>query len=844
MHIPSIVSFVSSRYLLIILLITTNVYGQSITVQSTQAKDLFPLVSQNKAAVIYIDTNEEPVIVTAAKALQKDIQMVASIQPKLKETTIDKGVFPVIIGTVANNKIIQQLIRLKKIDVAEIVNTWERFQIAVVEKPFVGVEKALVIVGSDARGTAFGVFELSQKIGVSPWYWWADVTPKKQTHLFIGGKQISKSPSVKYRGIFLNDEDWGLQPWAAKKIDTLIKDIGPKTYAHIFELLLRLKANYIWPAMHPCTKAFYYYPENAVVANQYAIVVGSSHCEPMLRNNVFEWSENFKHEYGIEPKEWRYDLNKTQIATYWEDRIKKVTPYESVITVGMRGIHDGSMPGPKDVNQKVKLLENVITDQRSILTKNYQRSIEKIPQIFCPYKEVLQLYRKGLNLPDDVTIVWADDNFGYITQLSDAREQQRSGGSGVYYHLSYWGAPHDYLWLSTISPTLIGYEMQKAYEFGANRLWVFNVGDIKPAEMEMNFSLDMAYDITKWNAFTATAYVKHWATENFGNTFAAEIAAIKSEYYKLAQTAKPEHMLLVSFTEEAVDQRLIDYVQLEQKTKQLYQQIPTHLKDAFYQTILYPVEAASLMNQKILYAKKSKLLAAKAQQQALLFSNKATKAFENIIQITKHYNQVISNGKWNGIMSYQPRDLAVFKMPAVASKTEIDSAANSLINKAVTDIKISKKQVIAAADFVDKVENKTSKINTLHQLGLGGKSIALTPFTAAAIDSANYKKATAVLYNFIAENSSYEIVVKCLPTHAMNKDYALKLAISIDNGSPSILKFAAEANSKQWSKNVVNGFAAASIKTPQLTAGKHQITLYLLEPGVVINQIEIGTAED
>ena len=291
-----------------------------------------------------------------------------------------------------------------------------------------------------SQGAAFGVFELSKRIGVSPWYWWADVQPEKRDNLFVrGGTIIDGPPSVKYRGIFLNDEDWGLKPWAAANMDTDIKDIGPKTYAKIFELLLRLKANFIWPAMHPCTKAFYYYKDNPKVADQYAIVVGSSHCEPMLRNNVDEWTDNFQTEYGKKPGPWRYDTNEKEIHRYWDDRAVESAKYESVYTIGMRGIHDGSMPGPKDEGEKIKLLDKVIADQRRILAARLKKPVEEIPQIFCPYKEVLRLYQKGLDLPDDVTNVWADDNHGYIRQLSTPGEQHRSGKSGVYYHLSYWG---------------------------------------------------------------------------------------------------------------------------------------------------------------------------------------------------------------------------------------------------------------------------------------------------------------------------------------------------------------------------------------------------------------------
>jgi hypothetical protein len=287
----------------------------------------------------------------------------------------------------------------------------------------------LVIAGSDRRGTAYGIFHLSRLMGVSPFVWWADVFAcKEKSSYMFQVPYISKEPSVQYRGIFINDEDWGLQPWAAKNMDTDIKDIGPKTYAKVFELLLRLKANYIWPAMHPCTRAFYYYKQNPKVADDYAIVVGSSHAEPMLRNNVFEWAVNFENEYGKKSGEWRYDTNKDIVYNYWNDRVKQATNYESVFTVGMRGVHDSGMPGPKDADEKLKLLEQIITDQRQMLQNNFKKQPDKLPQIFVPYKEVLSLYRRGMKLPDDITIIWPDDNHGYIRQLPNEAEQKRSGG--------------------------------------------------------------------------------------------------------------------------------------------------------------------------------------------------------------------------------------------------------------------------------------------------------------------------------------------------------------------------------------------------------------------------------
>ena len=397
----------------------------NLTVSEQNTATAFPLFTATSTPVIYTDAADAKVVQIAAAAFANDINLISGKQIKVNNTNNITDDYAIIAGTIGQSKIIDELIKNKVIDVTAIKNKWECFSIQIIKGsndnksakfPFRG--GGVVIIGSDRRGTAFGIFHLSRLMGVSPLVWWADVVPEKKTQLFISGNYISQTPSVQYRGIFINDEDWGMQPWAAKNMDTDIKDIGPKTYARVFELLLRLKANYIWPAMHPCTKAFYYYKQNPKVADDYAIVVGGSHCEPMLRNNVCEWAETYEEEYKKKPGEWRYDVNKDEIYKYWDDRIKEAVNYESVFTVGMRGVHDGSMPGPKDPDEKVKLLEKVIADQREILQNNFKKSPDALPQIFVPYKEVLSLYRRNMQLPDDVTIIWPDDNYGYIRQLN------------------------------------------------------------------------------------------------------------------------------------------------------------------------------------------------------------------------------------------------------------------------------------------------------------------------------------------------------------------------------------------------------------------------------------------
>lgn len=803
-----------------------------VSVSFTALKNAFPLVTAGKAASIWMDAAEATAVQLTVKAFLKDVQAVTGITPAIYRQPDAPAALPVIVATLGRSALAEKLAN-KVTAIADIKAKWETFVIAVVDNPLPGVKQALCIVGSDNRGTAYGVFEVSRMIGVSPWYWWADVIPERKKMLYVTpGHSITGPPSVKYRGIFLNDEDWGLQPWAAGKMDTAVKDIGPNTYAHIFELLLRLKANYIWPAMHPCTKAFYYYPENGKIAADYDIVVGTSHCEPMMRNNVFEWSVNYKEEYKTEPREWRYDLNKEQIYPYWEDRIKQVKDYPVVVTVGMRGIHDGSMPGPKDMPGKVKLLQQVIADQRSILSGTLHKNAVDIPQIFCPYKEVLDVYRAGVQLPEDITIVWADDNYGYIRQLPDATEQRRSGGSGVYYHLSYWGRPQDYLWLSTMSPAFISYEMSKAHTFGADKLWVFNVGDLKPAEMEMEFSLDLAWNTQRWKPQRAKEYAAYWYGSIFGKQTGTAIAAIKNEYYRLAASGKPEHLGKVLFTFKESGKRINDYRAVVKAAEALQSQIPIRLQDAYFELILYPVKAAALMNEKVLYARMSIELAQQGNAVALDYSRKAQDAFNAIEELTAVYNKNIANGKWDGIMSWHPRDLEIFRMPPVADAAMVSRFKNDTTGKQALFIQKDAFFTIAASDYAAKKDIPGVQLTTFDGLGIGGKGIGLMPCTAKATDSVYAE------YKIELPQGRYRLVTQALPVHDINKNNLLQYGVAVNGNTPRWYKVDEPAETKPWETNVVYGFIKGEMDFTVTHTGRSVVRIYFPSGGVVLNQLQ------
>jgi hypothetical protein len=635
-------------------------------VTSTPAADRFPLVD-GKAAAIHVSETDWKVVRIAASDLAADIERVSGKRPALRHTTDGLTAEAVLIGTIGRSPLIDGLIRSGKLNVGGVAGQWESFVIETVPNPLPGVRRGLVIAGSDRRGTAYGVYELSQRIGVSPWYWWADVSPIRRDALHLSKERVRIGPpAVKYRGIFINDEMWGIRPWAEK---TFAPDegrgLGPKTHAKIFELLLRLRANHLWPAMHRDTIPFNTYPQNKQVADDYAIVMGSSHIEPMLRNNMHgaEWDR----EGG---GDWNYLNNRDAILRYWERRIQANGRYENIYTLGMRGKDDEPMLAKGTLAERVGLLEGIIRDQRLILTRHIAPDPGKIPQVFIPYTEVLGMYDSGMKVPEDVTICWPDDNFGYLRRLPNDAERKRPGGSGVYYHLQWLnGATTAYTWLNTMPLPLIASEMHKAFQYGAEKLWVLNVGDIKPGEIGMEFFLDMAWDPAKWRPDNTREYLKHWAARDLDARFADEIAGILEEHFQLGFTRRPEHLvqhrkgkpLAYSWFShdhhgDEAERRLERYAAIAKRSEEIYQEIPDTRKDAFFQLVLYPVCCASLMNEKVICADKSIHHAAKGRAIAADYARRAEAAAERIIGLTEHYNTglITAGDKWRHMMSPAP----------------------------------------------------------------------------------------------------------------------------------------------------------------------------------------------
>ena len=652
----------------------------------------FKIFSEGNISSIAYDVNGSSLDSIVAFLLAKDIEHLTGKQPEILTDATHIKSNCIFIGEL-NSSFIKEILK-DAMPKKDFLLQKESYYKKVISNPFSKENKLFIIAGTDPRGTAFGVFDLSKQLGVSPWYWWADVPILKKETLIIDQEDFySKQPTVEFRGIFLNDEDWGLQPWAANTFEPEVGDIAAKTYSKIFELLLRLKANTIWPAMHPCTKAFFHYPDNIKTAEQYHIVVGSSHAEPMLRNNVDEWKKDSLGDFNFVD-------NQQTVINYWEQRVKEAKNLNGIYTLGMRGVHDSGMEGVKSVEQAAQVLNDIISAQRELLSKYNPKKITEIPQVFTVYKEVLALYDYGLDLPEDVTIMWTDDNYGYIRRLGNDIERSRKGGGGVYYHISYWGRPHDYLWLSTTSPALIHEEMMKAYQTNNKKIWILNVGDIKPAEYNIDLFMDMAFNADKYeNQDYLDQHLNSFYADIFGEEHGNAISKIKNFYYQLAYERKPEYMGW-SQTEpttetkptdynpfywgDEIDKRLNSYKELEDSVERIKNQLPPSLADSYFELVYYPVKGAALMNKKFLYRDKAIKYAKQNRLIVKDFKKFSEESYDSIQLLTKKYNS-IANGKWENMMSMAPRNLPVFHKPEIQldkSETGNDLAGIAIENRA------------------------------------------------------------------------------------------------------------------------------------------------------------------
>lgn len=604
-------------------------------VRLAAAASEFPLAERGTAAPLFAAANDWPGVLRAAKDLSADLGRVTGTAPALS-TTAPQGATAVLIGTVGRSALIDGLVARGKLDVSGIRGRWEAFQFEVIEQPLPGVARALVIAGSDKRGTIYGIYEMSARIGVSPWYWWADVPVARRAELSIAaGRHVEPGPTVKYRGIFLNDEAPALTGWANDKFGGL----NSQFYARVFELMLRLRANYLWPAMW--NNAFNEDdPANARLADDYGVVMGTSHHEPMIRAQQ-EWK---RHGSGA----WDYAKNGEVLRKFWADGVRRNRDFESLVTIGMRG--DGDEAMSEETN--VALLEKIVADQREILRRETGRAIEDVPQLWALYKEVQTYYENGMRVPDDVTLLWCDDNWGNIRRLPTREERARKGGAGVYYHFDYVGGPRNYKWLNTVPITKIWEQMHLAHAYGADRIWIVNVGDLKPMEFPIEFFLNYAWRPEAIAYEQLEAWSRAWAARQFGEAQAAEVAALINGYTKLNSRRKPE--LLEPETFSVVNYReaervLAEWRDLEARAERLERALSPEARAAFFQLALQPIVACRIVNELHVAAGLNRLYAVQGRTSTNHMAAKARELFAADATLTARWDAML-DGKWRRMM--------------------------------------------------------------------------------------------------------------------------------------------------------------------------------------------------
>jgi len=789
----------------------------------------FCMAKDGKTATIVVDKNDWQSVLKAAHDLSDDVRKVTGVKAEVAvaNSTLSTLHSTLIIGTIGKSKYIDRLVKQKKINVRQVKGQWESYLIDV-------VDGNLVIAGSDKRGTIYGIYDLSQRIGVSPWYWWADVPVKHQDEVWYdGGRFVQPSPSVKYRGIFINDEDWGLKPWAAKNFEKELGDIGPKTYDRVCELLLRLKANMLAPAMHSCTGAFYSHPESQRVADERGIMITTSHCEPLLFNNAAksEWDK-------ARDGEWNYETNSATILKKLDDRIRETAQYDNIYTMGLRGLHDEAMKGSTNPKDRARTLEKVIDKQRGILEKYKKQKPERLPQIFVPYKETLDIYDAGLRVPDDITLVWPDDNYGYMKRVSNAAEQKRSGRSGVYYHLSYLGTPHDNLWIATTAPMLMYAELLKAYTAGADRYWLLNVGDIKPMEIEIQQFFDMAFNFSAFSYDNVNRYQAEWLARMFtshSSLLTSHFQYILDNYYRLAWDRKPEfmgyemewdskennrlHDTDFSFETGTAQKRLLDYENICEAYDMIERNIEPEQRPALFEMLGYAVHSAYQMNRKFLYAQRNH------ETGSTVYAAMAKDANEKIEQLRKRYNEQL-DGKWNYMISTIP--------PGYTAKYH---QMPELGNKPTDAYRLPDAQ--RHPEFRHKIDLSTLTVKPPFRLleGIGTDWLALQmgqPLdfnTTGSID-------IPLNSSLITSPSSLQICLSVVPMWPVAYDRSNKIAVSVDGGKAVVCENIFKEWSPEWKLQVLENRKEFVVTLPLDTKrSNHVLTLSIVDPGQIVQKI-------
>ena len=794
-------------------------------------------------AAIYADANDFELVKKSAVLLQSDIEMVTGKKIPVINTIEKKYTTLIAIGSISNSVFIKQLIAKKQLNVSAVSGKWEGYTIQSVSS--VKSMHILALAGNDRRGTAYAVMELSKQIGVSPWYWWADVPVKKLNNLYVKENTlITDAPKVKYRGIFINDEAPALSNWSKSTFG----GFNHLFYAKVFELMLRLKSNYIWPAMWG--NAFYDDDSlNIKTADEYGIVIGTSHHEPLMRAHD-EWRRY------ANKKLWNYDSSANDLKAFWRYGMQRATN-EKIVSVGMRG--DGDAPMSRET--ATSLLEKIVQDQRSIIEDVTGKKADQTPQLWALYKEVQDYYDKGMRVPDDVTLLLCDDNWGNIRRLPQLDEKPRKGGYGIYYHFDYVGGPRNYKWLNTNPIPRVWEQMHLAYEYNVKNIWIVNVGDIKPMEFPISFFLDYAWNPEKIGADDLTKYTEQWSAAQFGCEHAKEIAAIISTYTKYNGRRKPELLDDNTYsTDNAIynefKNSVDSYKKLLQQAEEINQQLPMQYKDAYFQLVLHPVKACSNLMEMYFAAKLNELAYRKKSAIANDFAYKVKELFIKDSLISLQYHR-LNNGKWNHMMDQTHIGYTYWQQPPVNKMPPVKFlSADSILPQTSEEFHSLKRSIVPAnatgnvfyeeeqsgvsaeaAHYTKAVNANGITWKILPDLGRTGDAITTFPVTAAAQQPA--AGSPHLEYEFYTySKGEFKINAFFSPTlNFQNSVTGLQYAISVDDETPQILSVNKEDNTGVWNKWVADNIIIKMSLHKISASGKHTVKYWMVNSGLVLQKL-------
>ncbi|KAF2122268.1 hypothetical protein BDV96DRAFT_482868 [Lophiotrema nucula] len=921
--------------------------GQPASLAFSETVGGLKLAGTGSAPTIVIDASDWKGVTRTGNDLANDFGLVTGTKAKVVTSTSGLSGPVIIAGTIGKSAVIDSLVSAGKIDVSSIKGQWESFTSKLVKNPADGISSALVLAGSDKRGTIYALYDISEQIGVSPWYWWADVPPKKKTAIYaLPTTKKQGPPSIKYRGLFINDEQPALTNWVKSNYNGVYNSAF---HAKVFELLLRLRANYFWPAMW-ASKFYTDDTKNGPLADEMGIVMGTSHTEPMARADKEK----------VKPWDWK--SNESNLKKYMQDGLTRAKNWETLWTLGMRGDGDAASP-----TLDSKSIVDVITYQQSILKAQFGTvEAAKVPQMWCVYKEVGGYYQSGISIPDDVTILWSDDNSGNIQRLPIPKEMQRAGNAGVYYHFDYVGDPRNYKWINTIQLSKTWEQMHLAWQKNATNIWIVNIGDLKPLELPISHFLDMAYDMSQFTTPASTdPWLKAWATREFGEKVAGGTAEAMATYGKLIVRRKYELLNVTPFlysttNYDEAENVLNEWASLQDRAQALYDTLDETTQIAFFEMVLHPIMAGKIVQQVYINAARNKAYGTQKRMSANKLADDVKAAYAQDAVVQKRYHGLL-NGKWNHMMDQLHfgydnwQDPSSNSMPSVstigttapstgllgvsvqnsAASSPGDAAptltamdpwtpenrtidiyargsgsmdftvtpsadyikvspssgtvsypsgtsdiratiivdwssapkgsSNTSISikpKTGTEVKLSLplNNVAVPANFKGYVESNgavamemngytsrtagtdSSSLEVIPNYGRTDSGLTLHPSTVSTQTTASGAKAVYSFYTFSSATSA-KVTVYQPPTFNINPDSPLKFAIALDTGTPTTVspcpKSTLGAMPSDWHDSVVNGARVSTVTLGKVEPGKHELSLWLLEPGTVVHRLVV-----